>query len=159
MFIFLAFGFSCNFKGVKMSRRITTDADETWRRGLEQVAKESLEGMDEEFGEGAAEESRTIQRLLTASNYGRKAATAACKFNKRLSPGGLLRDAARDLAAGNTYHHSEGLERHTEAAQRLLSAGEMYLGRFGSVSVEPFPDGFGSYSVNVSFRPKNGERS
>ena len=129
------------------------NSDEQWRNGLVAIAKESVEGLDEEFGKGAEGETRTIQRLLKESDYGRKTATVEYQLKKGLSASELLRDAARDLAVGNTYNHSVGEDRHTEAANRLLATGEIYLGRFGTVSVEPFPEGFRSCSVKIYFRP------
>lgn len=130
-----------------------TREDELWRKNLEAIAKECLDGMDEQIGEGAENESRTIQKLLIESNYGRNAVTVECELGG-ISAIKLTGEAVQDLVAGNTYSHSEDIDRQTRTATNLLAMGQRYLGRFGEIRVEPFPEGYRSRGVKICFTPK-----
>jgi|SRR3989344_4410758 len=129
-----------------------TTENEIWRKNLRKIACESLEGMDEDF-RGIAE---TIQRLLKESRYGRKSVVVEYGA-ERISATEVMRDALRDMSLGNKYSHSEGIDKRMEVANQLLSTGETYLGRFGRVSVEPFPEGYQGSSVRISFEVRSEE--
>ena len=121
------------------------DNNEVWRKSLEEISNESLEGMPED----KRKLKETIQRLLRKSDYGRRPAEIEYSLPEALTPAGILTEDFPGSVNPFSKPH-----RYIRAAIELTNLGELYLGRFGKISIAPFSGEFSIDSVKIQFTPE-----